>query len=254
MLVSLAIWLVICPLVMARFHLVSPVAVMLGPVLALPVAFSMAAGFGIFALGWIAPGVAALLGWFCDANLALMARCVTAARVWPGGHFWVPGPSGWWLAGFYGAPVWWVLAPGLAPPRRWRVALGAAWVAIGLGAALAGHRSRDRLDCTFLSVGHGEAVVLELPGGQTMLYDAGRLGSPESAARAISGFCWSRGITHLDAVVISHADTDHYNALPELLEKLTVGVVYVSPVMFEHPNLRARGLAGVDRIARRAAA
>src|SRR5690606_29944679 len=47
-----------------------------------------------------------------------------------------------------------------------------------------------------------------------------------------SAVLWSRGITHLDAVVLSHADADHYNALPELLRRFSVGVVYVSPVMF----------------------
>ena len=54
--------------------------------------------------------------------------------------------------------------------------------------------------------------------------------------RAISSSLWSRGITHLDAVIISHADADHYNALPELLERFSVGVVYVSPVMFDEPT------------------
>src|SRR5262249_32779977 len=43
-------------------------------------------------------------------------------------------------------------------------------------------------------------------------------------------------LTHIDAVVLSHADTDHYNALPELLERFSVGAVYVSPVMFDVPN------------------
>ena len=37
----------------------------------------------------------------------------------------------------------------------------------------------------------------------------------------------------IDAVVISHADIDHYNALPELLRRFSVGAVYVSPVMFD---------------------
>ncbi len=54
------IWLVVCPLVMARFHLVSPVAVLLGPVLALPVALAMASGFGIFLLGWLLPPAGAV--------------------------------------------------------------------------------------------------------------------------------------------------------------------------------------------------
>jgi competence protein ComEC len=94
-------------------------------------------------------------------------------------------------------------------------------------------RDRDGLDCTFIAVGHGCSVLVELPGGKNMLYDVGQLGSPEAAARSIAGCLWSRGITHLDAVVISHADVDHYNALPALLEQFSVGVVYVSPVMFD---------------------
>jgi competence protein ComEC len=94
-------------------------------------------------------------------------------------------------------------------------------------------RAAGSLTCTFLSVGHGAAVVLELPDGRTLLYDAGRLGVPTRAARAVSGFLWSRGIRRLDAVVISHADADHYNALPELLRQFPASVVYVSPVMFE---------------------
>jgi competence protein ComEC len=49
----------------------------------------------------------------------------------------------------------------------------------------------------------------------------------------VAGYLWSRGITHLDAVVISHADADHYNGVPALLDQFSVGAVYVSPVMFE---------------------
>jgi competence protein ComEC len=80
---------------------------------------------------------------------------------------------------------------------------------------------------------------LELPDGRTLLYDAGHMGSPLSATQAIAPVLWSRGITHLDAVIISHADADHYNALPELLDRFHVGVVYVSPVMFrdEQPGV-----------------
>ena len=113
---------------------------------------------------------------------------------------------------------------------------------MGLVASMANHHRQGRLDCTFVAVGHGTCVVLELPDGQTMLYDAGQLGSPSAGARSISSFLWSRGITHLDAVVISHADIDHYNALPELLRRFSVGVVYVSPVMFKDESLATQTL------------
>jgi competence protein ComEC len=86
---SALIWIVVCPLVMARFHLVSPIAVVLGPVLEIPVTFAMAAGFGVFALGWMTPALASLLGWLCDRNLLFMETCVKITRQWPGNHTWV---------------------------------------------------------------------------------------------------------------------------------------------------------------------
>ena len=57
-----------------------------------------------------------------------------------------------------------------------------------------------------------------------MLYDAGRFGSPVMGTHSIAGFLWSRGITHLDAVILSHADVDHYNALPGLIERFSATI------------------------------
>jgi competence protein ComEC len=107
-------------------------------------------------------------------------------------------------------------------------------------AAATGHR---QLDCTFVSVGHGSAVVMRLPGGQTLLYDAGCMGSPVFGERAISAVLWSQGIRHLDAVVLSHADADHYNALPGVLKKFSAGIVYVTPLMFDRQAAALTALA-----------
>src|SRR5439155_27116645 len=89
------------------------------------------------------------------------------------------------------------------------------------------------LTCLFVAVGHGVSVLVELSNGRNLLYDSGRLGSPLAGIRPISSVLWSRGITHVDAIVISHADADHFNAIPGLLERFSVGAIYVSPVMFE---------------------
>jgi competence protein ComEC len=241
------IWLAVCPLVMARFHLVSPAAIVLGPLLAVPVTLAMGSAFGIFLFGWLVPPLGMLLGAVCDANLSLLQICVETARRLPLSHFWVSGPGNWWLIGFYAALGCWALVPAIRPSGRWCLAMVAGWVALGLLTSLVPARPGDQLECAFLSVGHGTAVVVELPGGQTLLYDAGRLGSPIGASRAVSGFLWSRSITHLDAIVISHADLDHYNAVPALLEQFSVGAVYVSPVMFDEPSRALAALrAAID--------
>ena len=141
-----------------------------------------------------------------------------------------------------------VLVHRMLPPPRWRWAMFVGWCGVGLLASLLPRATDDQLRCTFIAVGHGGADLLELPGGKTLLYDAGRLGQPTCGAQSISDYLWSRGISHLDAVVLSHADTDHYNSLPELLQRFSVGVVYVSPVMFKQETGALRILhTSIDR-------
>ena len=60
---------------------------------------------------------------------------------------------------------------------------------------------------------------------------------PRRWARGTIAEClWHHGMTRLDAVVLSHPDLDHYNALPGLLGKFSVKAVYVSSLMFEKQN------------------
>jgi len=245
---SCCVWSVSAPLVLAQFHLFSPATLLLTPFLALPVAVGLMSGFLTLALGWLLPPLGSLCGYVCDRSLAIVDTSVDFASHCRGSHLWAPGPEAWWLWGFYGLLAAWAVAPRLRPPPRWCAALLAGWIAVGFSAAAIRSQPGERLDCTFLSVGHGCAVVLELPGGQKLLYDAGRLGSPAGGARSVAAFLWSRGITHLDAIVLSHADVDHYNAVPELLEKFSVGVIYASPLMLADDGAAVQKLrAAIER-------
>ncbi len=240
-LVGLTIWLLSLPLVMARFNLFAPVGLVLNVVLWIPMSIALISGFLTLVIGSIAPVLGFVPGFVCDQSLAFLQMCVTTGRDVPGSHFWVPGPSDWWLAIFYSGLGVLAAFRSVRPPLRWCVALLAGWTTVGFAAA-AWQGNDERLVCTVLSTGHGCATVLELPSGQTLLYDAGQLGSPLGATRSIAGLLWSRGITHLDAVVLSHPDIDHYNALPGLLERFSVGAIYVSPVMFDEDSVALRAL------------
>jgi competence protein ComEC len=121
--------------------------------------------------------------------------------------------------------------------RRWRLAalFGGGWLCVGLLAGAARLPS-DELRCTFLSVGHGGCVVMEMPDGRTILYDAGALAGPEVTRRRIAPFLWHRGVRRIDEVILSHADLDHYNALPALLERFTVGQITTTPTFSDKNN------------------
>ena len=230
--VSATIWLVAMPLAMSRFHLLTPVAIPLNVLLWIPMTIALVSGFGVLSLGMISPSLAALPAWVCNGSLDLIRWSVDSAASLPGGHHWVAGPETWWVACFYLGLGLLMLTPLVrVVPIRWRFATLAAWIMVGTTAAVVA-RQDDHLHCSFVALGHGSATVVRLPDDRTLLIDAGRLGSPRGGVDAVSGTLWSGGTTHIDAVVLSHADADHYNILPGLLERFTVGMVYTTPTMF----------------------
>ncbi|HEX5104805.1 MAG TPA: ComEC/Rec2 family competence protein [Pirellulaceae bacterium] len=220
------------------YNLVSPIALILNLLMWIPISIALYAGFGVLILGSIVPPLGDGCAWICDGCLALTESCISLGRDLPGNHCWLPAPPWWWIGGFYAVIGVLAVFPALRPRWRWCLALGSTWLAgsLFLSNPSIPHSLQDEprpLACNFVAVGHGIGIVLELPDGKTILYDAGKLGSPLGAARPVSAVLWSRGVTHLDALIISHADADHFNGVPELLDRFSVGAIYVSPVMFE---------------------
>jgi competence protein ComEC len=231
------IWLVSMPLVAHRFHLVPLIGVLANLLLWLPIPVALFSGLAVLVVAPVPP-LASVCGWICQQSLALTQWLMTisAAPAW--GHWWLAGPPMWLVLLFYALLA--AFQFGLIRlPKRWWLALLAAWLALNMANGSTAARMQrvvlgQPLRCSFMAVGHGTSVLVELPDGKTILYDAGRMGSPQSAVLPISAVLWSRRISHIDALVLSHADADHFNAVPELLDRFSIGVVYVSPVMFDN--------------------
>lgn len=232
---STMIWLVSMPLVANRFHLVSLIGVLANLLLWLPIPVALFSGLAVL-LAAPVPPLAAVFGWICEQALALTQWLMTISAAPHWGHWWVAGPPEWLVLAFYMLLAVFQFEV-LRLPRRWWLALLALWLTINTACGATAARAQrmvweQPLRCSFIAVGHGTSVLVELPDGRTFLYDAGRMGNPETAVLPISSVLWSRRIAHIDAMVVSHADADHFNAVPELLDRFSVGVVYVSPVMF----------------------
>ena len=67
------------------------------------------------------------------------------------------------------------------------------------------------LRITMLDVGQGEAILLESPGGQTVLYDGG------TNSADVLGQLRALDIETIDLVVASHPDEDHIGGLDEVI-------------------------------------
>ncbi len=199
---SLVVWLVTLPLVANRFHLVPLFGALLTLLLWLPVAAALFSGLAVLVAEPV-PLVADALGWTCGRALELTQSLTERFAAQPWGHVWVAGPSDRLVLVFYFALA--ILQfSALRLPRRWWLALLAAWLTLGVACGGSAARSLrsvwpQPLVVSFIAIGHGTSVLVEMPNGETMLYDAGRMGSALSAVQPISAVLWSKGISHLDA-------------------------------------------------------
>jgi competence protein ComEC len=106
-------------------------------------------------------------------------------------------------------------------------------IIVSLGAAKWHRTYRDDLVLTCLDVGHGQAILAQLPGRANILFDAGSLQKANVGGRVIAPFLDYSGISRIDAIVISHKDIDHINGIPEIVENCKVGAVYADEVFFD---------------------
>jgi competence protein ComEC len=227
---SSVVWLAALPLVALAFHIVSPIGILLNlPLIPITSAALLLSGLDL--------GLSAIwkpLGWpltWCNAILLNWTESLVlwgSAQRW--GHVFVAGSPWPWVLGFY---VLLALVPpvvvGRWPGRRTVVGLLSVWVGAGIILALVPSLTARSLraapEAELLSVGHGLAVILDTGGGRGILYDCGRMRDPSVGRRVIAPALWAQGIRRLDAILLSHADADHYNGLPDLLDRIPIAAV-----------------------------
>jgi competence protein ComEC len=143
------------------------------------------------------------------------------------GLLWVAGGALQWLFVFLGWVALWLPAwmPSAIPAWAWALSLlGAVMLLLPAGVPVRGLGWPLLLLCVFpplKSVPHGEVEVLQLDVGQglailmrtrnhALLYDAGpRFGEFDIGQRVVLPAIRKAGVTHLDMMLISHADADH---------------------------------------------
>lgn len=88
--------------------------------------------------------------------------------------------------------------------------------------------TNNQLQITFLSVGQGDAIFLELPNRTNLLIDAGG-SNYEPGERITAPFLCSRGIWQIDRVILTHPDYFHYSGMKTILEKFRVKEFITNP-------------------------
>lgn len=106
------------------------------------------------------------------------------------------------------------------PEKFWKYRLG---ILLGVILLLAGYPAHN-LQITFLDVGQGDGICMELPDGSVCLMDGGSSDVSKVGNYRLVPFLKAKGIRKIDAVFLSHGDTDHINGIAELLEEKQISI------------------------------
>ncbi len=104
---------------------------------------------------------------------------------------------------------------------------------------LSSGRADGKLRVDFLDVGQGDAALVTMPDGTTLLVDSG--GNTTEASRRIgetvvSEYLWWRGLSQVDYVLATHADADHIDGLNDVLRNFSIRSALVARSPADDPE------------------
>lgn len=96
-----------------------------------------------------------------------------------------------------------------------------------IGILVLSWKSGKELRITCLDIGQGDGIVLEIPDGGAFLMDCGSSNKKNTAQYQLLPYLKSRGISHINGIMISHTDKDHISGIMEFLEFMGQGLTSV---------------------------
>ena len=245
---SVSAYLVSLPLAAYHFGVFSPYAAPLSILLAPLLTAVLVPAYISAALAWPMPNLSAAIGNLSAGAADWLKHAVELTAHLPGLSMELRPVPVWWVLLFFGGVAVFLLRRRLplAPAESKIARRAAVGVAAAIVAAAAGLTQREApapasLEMSVLAVGDGQCVVIRTPGGKTFLVDAGTRSSLNVSQQVLLPFIRNERLARPDVAFISHANTDHYNALPGMILTCRPSSVYTCEYFPPDPRPRQKG-------------
>lgn len=189
------------------------------------------AGLIIGFLALIAPEAAFWLVPLAEYPVSWTARLVEGFSRLPLAKVAMPTPDPFELALLYS-----MLLCGFVLKRRshFALALSVAGTLLAADAIYWWHERHQRkeLRVAHLNVGRGDAAVIEFPGSEVLVIDAGgsAAGDFDTGESIVAPYLRSRKILSVDYVAVTHARIDHYGGMRTIVEQFSPREFWSGPV------------------------
>ncbi len=222
--VAVAAWLTTQPLIAWHYRILNPSTILLNLLLVPAFGVILFAAFVAMVVevlpfgGIVAPGsgfLARVLEALSDAGSRL-----------PGAWITFPRPPEWTLWLFFALVALAAMAPAMGMRRRTALIPALAVLVILAGREMIPVRPAAP-ELVVLDVGQGSAAIVRAPSGRTALVDVGVMGSKGVSRGTVIPWLIDSRVRTLDAVILTHADTDHTSGLPDLVDNFGVRKVYL---------------------------
>ncbi|MFA5291745.1 MAG: DNA internalization-related competence protein ComEC/Rec2 [Phycisphaerae bacterium] len=237
--VGLAAWITVAPIIVWHFYQFQ----LLTAIWTIPASFPVTAivilGPVKIILSALLPSLAYCLGFIINFSAMILSYLVTLFAKVPFSSVIIGKPSIYIVLLFYLPLFLWKFFPFRKRPVL-NFIYPAAIVLLLISAVISDNFEKyNKLRLTVLSIGHGQAIYLKTPDNKNFIIDAGSITNKNIGDNTVNPFLNYIAADEIDSVFISHDDIDHYNGLPEILNKHKCKNVYTTPQFIQNAETSA---------------